>query len=241
MYTFTMVGCTLFKLCHCKCAKAYSLEILGMSRLWHDLMAHGHSDNQGHFVERDNLKSTRGCGLSTEWNNTSTFTDSILYKAEGFILRDSTGMKCDSVLFTCHDGQDQWAEKSLFFIQWSAIVSDWWAPYMMTKHDAQTVMTWVVPVSFYYDDFEWNDWSKSETARLRSNIDNEKSDAYNTVDNTACGSEFSNHGTCNSNTYTLMDVEYSSPRWSERRERLGNSFPSTSRGIFWTTRKCQMR
>ena len=42
MYTFTMVGCTLFKLCHCKCAKAYLLEILGMSRLWHDLMAHGH-------------------------------------------------------------------------------------------------------------------------------------------------------------------------------------------------------
>ena len=37
-----MVGCTLFKLCHCKCAKAYLLEILGMSRLWHDLMAHGH-------------------------------------------------------------------------------------------------------------------------------------------------------------------------------------------------------
>ena len=42
MYTFTMVGCTLFKLCHYKCAKAYVLEILGMSRLWHDLMAHGH-------------------------------------------------------------------------------------------------------------------------------------------------------------------------------------------------------
>ena len=42
MYTFTMVGCTLFKLCHCKCAKAYLLEILGMSRLWHDLMARGH-------------------------------------------------------------------------------------------------------------------------------------------------------------------------------------------------------
>ena len=41
MYTFTMVGCTLFKLCHCKCAKAYSLEILGMSQLWHDLMARG--------------------------------------------------------------------------------------------------------------------------------------------------------------------------------------------------------
>ena len=41
MYTFTMVGCTLFKLCHCKCAKAYLLEILGMSRLWHDLKAHG--------------------------------------------------------------------------------------------------------------------------------------------------------------------------------------------------------
>ena len=41
MYTFTMVGCTLFKLCHYKCAKAYLLEILGMSRLWHDLMAHG--------------------------------------------------------------------------------------------------------------------------------------------------------------------------------------------------------
>ena len=41
MYTFTMVGCTLFKLCHCKCAKAYLLEVLGMSRLWHDLMAHG--------------------------------------------------------------------------------------------------------------------------------------------------------------------------------------------------------
>ena len=40
-----------------------------------------YSDNQGHFVERDNLKSTRGCGLSTEWNSTSTFTDSILYKA----------------------------------------------------------------------------------------------------------------------------------------------------------------
>ena len=41
MYTFTMVGCTLFKLCYCKCAKAYLLEILGMSRLWHDLLAHG--------------------------------------------------------------------------------------------------------------------------------------------------------------------------------------------------------
>ena len=41
MYTFTMVGCTLFKFCHFKCAKAYLLEILGMSRLWHDLMAHG--------------------------------------------------------------------------------------------------------------------------------------------------------------------------------------------------------
>ena len=41
MYTFTMVGCTLFKLCHCKCAKAYLLEILGMSRLWHVLLAHG--------------------------------------------------------------------------------------------------------------------------------------------------------------------------------------------------------
>ena len=40
MYTFTMVGCTLFKLCHCKCAKAYLLEILGMSRLWYDRMAH---------------------------------------------------------------------------------------------------------------------------------------------------------------------------------------------------------
>ena len=40
MYTFTMVGCTLFKFCHFKCAKAYLLEILGMSRLWHDLMAH---------------------------------------------------------------------------------------------------------------------------------------------------------------------------------------------------------
>ena len=43
MYTFTMVGCTLFKLCHCKCAKAYLREILSMSRLWHDLMAHGHT------------------------------------------------------------------------------------------------------------------------------------------------------------------------------------------------------
>ena len=40
MYTFTMVGCTLFKLCHYKCAKAYLLEIIGMSQLWHDLMAH---------------------------------------------------------------------------------------------------------------------------------------------------------------------------------------------------------
>ena len=86
-----------------------------------------YSDNKGHFVERDNLKSTKGCGLSTECNSTSTFTDSILYKAEGFIERDSTGMKCDSVLFTCHDGQDQWTEKSLFFIQLSAMVSDWWA------------------------------------------------------------------------------------------------------------------
>ena len=47
MYTFTMVGCTLFKLCHCKCAKAYLLEILGMSRLWHDLMAHGHLQQCG--------------------------------------------------------------------------------------------------------------------------------------------------------------------------------------------------
>ena len=37
-----MVGCILFKLCHCKCAKAYLLEILVLSRLWHDLMAHGH-------------------------------------------------------------------------------------------------------------------------------------------------------------------------------------------------------
>ena len=42
MYTFTMVGCTLFKFCYFKCAKACLLEILGMSRLWHDLMAHGH-------------------------------------------------------------------------------------------------------------------------------------------------------------------------------------------------------
>ena len=41
MYTFTMVGRTLFKFCHFKCAKAYLLEILGMSQLWHDLMAHG--------------------------------------------------------------------------------------------------------------------------------------------------------------------------------------------------------
>ena len=41
MYTFTMVGCTLFKFCHFKCAKVYLLEILGMSGLWHDLMAHG--------------------------------------------------------------------------------------------------------------------------------------------------------------------------------------------------------
>ena len=78
------------------------------------------SDNQGQFVERDSLKSTRDCGLSTECDSTSTFTNSILYKAEGFKLRDSADMKCDSVLFTCHDGQDQWAEKSLFFIQWSA-------------------------------------------------------------------------------------------------------------------------
>ena len=78
------------------------------------------SGNQGQFVERDSLKSTRGCGLSTECGSTSTFTNSNLYKAEGFKLRDSTDMKCDSVLFTCHDGQDQWAEKSLFFIQWSA-------------------------------------------------------------------------------------------------------------------------
>ena len=65
-----------------------------------------YSDYQGQFVERDNLKGTRDCGLSTECDSTSTFTDSILYKAEGFKLRDSTGMKCDSVLFTCHDGQD---------------------------------------------------------------------------------------------------------------------------------------
>ena len=36
-----MVGCTLFNLCHSKCAKAYFPENLGMSRLWHDLMAHG--------------------------------------------------------------------------------------------------------------------------------------------------------------------------------------------------------
>ena len=41
-----MVGCTLFKFCHFKCAKAYLLEILGMSRLWHDLMAHGFSAKQ---------------------------------------------------------------------------------------------------------------------------------------------------------------------------------------------------
>ena len=41
MYTFTMVGCTLFKFCHFKCVKSYLLQILGMSRLWHDLMAHG--------------------------------------------------------------------------------------------------------------------------------------------------------------------------------------------------------
>ena len=47
MYTFTMVGCTLFKLCHCKCAKVYLLGIVGMSRLWHDLMAHGHSGLPG--------------------------------------------------------------------------------------------------------------------------------------------------------------------------------------------------
>ena len=41
MYTFTMVGCTLFKLCHCKCTKAYLLVILGMSQLWHNLVVHG--------------------------------------------------------------------------------------------------------------------------------------------------------------------------------------------------------
>ena len=35
-------------------------------------------------------------------------------------------------------------------------------------------MTRVVPVSFYFDDFEWNGWSKSETGILRSNIDNER-------------------------------------------------------------------
>ena len=118
-----------------------------------------YSDNQGQFVERDSLKSTRDCGLSTECDSTSTFTNSILYKAEGFKLRDSTDMKCDSVLFTCHDGQDLWAEKSLFFIQWSA-------------HDGH--MHKKQPVSFYYDDFEWNGWSKSETGILRSNIDNER-------------------------------------------------------------------
>ena len=43
-----------------------------------------YSDNQGQFVERDNLKGTRDCGLSAECYSTSTFTDSILYKAEGF-------------------------------------------------------------------------------------------------------------------------------------------------------------
>ena len=75
-----------------------------------------YSDYQGQFVERDNLKGTRGCGFSIECDSTATFADSILYKAEGFKLRDNTGMQCDSVLFTCHDGQDQWAEKSLFFI-----------------------------------------------------------------------------------------------------------------------------
>ena len=54
----------------------------------------------------------------------------LFYEAEGFIERENSGMKCDSVLFTCHDGQDQWTEKSLFFIQLSAMVSDhgdWWA------------------------------------------------------------------------------------------------------------------
>ena len=85
-----------------------------------------YSDNQGHFVERDHLKSTRGCGLSTECNSTSTFTDSILYKVEGFIEPDSTGMKCDSVLFTCHDGQDQWTEKFLFFAHDDHVHKLWW-------------------------------------------------------------------------------------------------------------------
>ena len=56
MYTFTMVGCTLFKFCHFKCAKAYLLEILGMSRLWHDLMAHGHKQRDMH-AGKSKLKS----------------------------------------------------------------------------------------------------------------------------------------------------------------------------------------
>ena len=43
--------------------------------------------------------------------------------------------------------------------QW--LTSIWWPR-------AQTLMTWVIPVSFYYDDFEWNGWSKSETGILRS-------------------------------------------------------------------------
>ena len=59
MYTFTMVGCTRFKFCHFKCAKAYLLEILGMSRLWHDLMMHGQirTDSLPHFG--------RGCAVET--------------------------------------------------------------------------------------------------------------------------------------------------------------------------------
>ena len=51
MHTFTMVGCTLFKFCHFKCAEAYLLEILGMSRLWHDLMAHGQNSLKSQFLD----------------------------------------------------------------------------------------------------------------------------------------------------------------------------------------------
>ena len=52
-----MVGCTLFKLCHYKCVNAYLLEILGMPRLWHDLMAHGPKEAE------DKLDTSSTCPL----------------------------------------------------------------------------------------------------------------------------------------------------------------------------------
>ena len=96
--------------------------IMSLVKLWKKHKKY--SDNQGQFIERDSLKSTRDCGLSIQ-NVIVHQLSQILFYIRRKVLNYVTVQTWNVIRFyslvtMSYDGQDQWAEKPLFFIQWSA-------------------------------------------------------------------------------------------------------------------------